>query len=172
MDVLEDRLRTYLEIEINLNRFFDRLGYCANQCAAINDTPTMPTPACCKDQYYKKFDVDHPAFELLKAQREKRYGEPEDYRATKRISPCEYHTISGCRLKSHKSPVCLGFMCRKSIDFLRSRFGIYEYDYLGLYYALEWILTGDLTGKPLEDFKAQCLRLLQKLDHPQPSLPT
>jgi hypothetical protein len=163
MDVLEHRLKTYLEIETVLNRFFDRLGYCLDHCIAAGQSPGLPTPACCKDRYYEKFDVDHPAFALLKSEREKRYGKPSEYHYTKRISPCEYHTILGCRLKTHKSPVCLGFFCRKGIDFLRTRHGILQYDYLGVYYALEWILTGDLTGKPLEDFKADCRNMLEKL---------
>jgi hypothetical protein len=161
---LQSRLKIYLEIESILNRFFNRFGYCTEQCTEIQSAPNAPSPACCKGKYYKLFDVEHPAFALLKAEREKRYGAPGDYSYLKRISPCEYHTLSGCRLKTHKSPVCLGFMCRESIEFLRSRFCIFEYDYLGVYYALEWILTGDLAGKPLADFKALCLSMLQKLD--------
>ncbi len=32
-------------------------------------------------------------------------------------SPCAYHDPEhGCILKSHKSPVCLAFLCRKAID--------------------------------------------------------
>lgn len=164
MDQLQDRLNTYLEIESILNRFFEQFGYCSGQCPEIKSTPNEPSSACCKGKYYELFDVEHPAFTLLKAEREKHYGAPADYQNLKLISPCEYHTLSGCRLKTHKSPVCLGFMCRESIACLRNRHSIYEYDYLGVYYALEWILTGDLTGKPLADFKALCLNMLEKLN--------
>jgi len=45
-------------------------------------------------------------------------------------------------------------MCRKSIDFLRENFGLYAYDYLGMNYALEWILTGNFSDKEYEELKA------------------
>jgi hypothetical protein len=40
---------------------------------------------------------------------------------------------------------------------------MFGYDYLGIYYALEWILTGDMSGKALEEFKAGCLNMVAKV---------
>jgi hypothetical protein len=47
----------------------------------------------------------------------------------------------------------LGFLCRRAIDHLRNEFDIYFYDYLGISYALEWILTGDLPDAEYYDLQ-------------------
>ena len=155
----------YLDIERILNTLFDGLGYCMAQCIEKPDPyGHCVHSACCRGQYYKKYDLDHPAFDLLKTQREALYGAPELRKNIKRISPCEYLALNGCVVKTHKSPICLGFMCRESIDALRSDYGIFEYDYLGINYALEWILTGDLDGKAYDDFRDMCLSMARKVN--------
>ena len=156
-------LKKYLEIEFILNGFFDRFGYCITHCIRKSGRETLPNPGCCSAPYYKEYDLNHPAFALLKQEREKRYGKPEYFKNVKRISPCEYHTLNGCLLKTHKSPVCLGFMCKKSIYFLRDAYNIYKYDYLGINYALEWILTGDLPETDFKSFKSDCMNMLKKI---------
>ena len=163
MDRYGANLEKYLEIESILNDLFKNTDYCLNYCILAPQNGMGPNPGCCKDRYYSKYDLDHPAFDLLKTQRESLYGQPEDTKWIKRISPCEYHTLSGCVLKTHKSPICLSFFCRDGIDFLRERTHIFTYDYLGMNYALEWILTGDLSGKAYEEFKNSCLAMVQKL---------
>ena len=156
-------LNRYLEIESNLNRIFTRFGYCLKHCIRVPDHGHVIHCGCCKGRYYKKYDLDHPAFGLLKTERERLYGKPEPGRHIKRISPCEYHTLNGCLLQTHKSPVCLGFLCRESIEALRSEHGIWEYDYLGMVHGLEWILTGDLSGKAFTEFHSLCRRIEEKL---------
>ena len=163
MDLYETYLKRYLDIESILNEFFENADYCLKYCILPSIDKMGPTPGCCKDRYYQKYDLDYPAFDLLKSEREVLYGTPDSTRWLKRISPCEYHTLSGCILKTHKSPICLSFFCRDGIDFLRNQYAIYTYDYLGMNYALEWILTGDLSGQPYEDFKGSCLRMLENL---------
>lgn len=163
MDQYEIYLERYLEIESILNEVFRRTDYCLKFCILSAADNMHPTPGCCRDRYYQKYDIDHPTFELLKTRREILYGAPENTKWVKRISPCEYHTLSGCILKTHKSPICLSFFCRDGIDFLREKNGIYTYDYLGINYALEWILTGDLSGKAYEDFRADCISMVEKL---------
>lgn len=157
-------VKRYLEIEGILNSFFLGLDYCLPHCIRQHVCGNAPSPGCCCGKYYKKYDLDHPAFELLRTQREKRYGGPWDFEYVKRISPCEYHTLNGCVLKTHKSPVCLSFMCRESIDFLRKRHGIRNYDYLGFYYALEWILTGVFSDAEFEAFKADCICMTEAIN--------
>ncbi|MFO7963653.1 MAG: hypothetical protein R6U50_07020 [Desulfobacterales bacterium] len=159
-----ENVKRYLEAEGLLSSFFSRFNYCIPYCIAPPGRARIPTPACCRKPYYKEYDTDHPAFELLRHQREKRYGRPEDFFYTKRISPCEYHTLHGCRLKTHKSPVCLSFMCRESISFLRESYRIFGYDYLGVYYALEWILTGTFTEEQFTAFKNTCIHMLEGLE--------
>lgn len=146
MNAFRENLKTYLEIEKILNEFFNEFHW-----------------GCCNDKYYKIHDLKHPAFELLRQEREKIYGKPPDLENSQGASSCEYRTPEGCRLKSHKSPTCLSFLCKESIDFLRERSQVFGYDYLGIYYALEWILTGDMLGKALEEFKAGCLNMVEKV---------
>jgi hypothetical protein len=158
-----ENLEKYLEMEGILNNFFTRFDYCLSHCIRRDGHGYMPNPGCCKGKYYKKYDLKHPAFDLLKSEREKRYGCPGDYEHIMRMSPCEYHTLNGCLLKTHKNPVCLGFMCKESIDFMRAKHGIYTYDYLGFHYALEWILTGDFSDHDFETFRTDCLRMTEAL---------
>lgn len=130
--------------------------YCASRCIrpARKNNPTQAVAACCTKKYYMLEDLDHPAFDLLKKERQRLYGKPEDQNRTDSVSPCEYHDAgTGCRLKTHKSPVCLAFLCRDGVEALRNEYGITAYDYLGAYYALEWILTGDLPDRQFYEFK-------------------
>lgn len=67
-------------------------------------------------------------------------------------------------LDSHKSPVCLAFLCRRGIDRLRAQFDIYFYDYLGLHYALEWILTGVFSDNDYLALKKSLIEATAKID--------
>jgi hypothetical protein len=146
-DAVETRLSRYLETEALLNDFFSVFDYCLSRCIALEREKNgqRPVPACCTGAYYARYDLDHPAFVRLRQERERRYGRPEDYHWTDQVSPCPYHDPNrGCVLKTHKSPICIAFLCHPAIDCLREDYGIYQYDCLGIYYALEWILTGEL----------------------------
>jgi len=157
MDDTRKNLTRYLEMEGLLNDFFRVFDYCFEQCIkkALEKNSGNPVAVCCKNKYYQLYDLDHPVFDLLKEEREKRFGKPDDYFWPFPVSPCEYHDpVNGCVMSTHKSPICLAFMCRKSIDFLRENFGLYAYDYLGMNYALEWILTGNFSDKEYEELKA------------------
>ena len=162
---LQKYIDRYLDIEKILNTVFDGLGYCMGQCISTPDPyGHCVHSACCQGRYYKKYDLDHPAYEVLKAQRESLYGTPKSRENLKRISPCEYLALDGCVVKTHKSPICLGFMCRNSIEALQNTYGIMEYDYLGINYALEWILTGDLDGKVYDEFRDMCLKMAERVN--------
>jgi hypothetical protein len=159
-------LKRYLETEILLNVFFNTFDYCMEKCIAveIERNKGRPVSACCKDRYHCISDLDHPAFSLLRHEREILYGNPEDQVNPDPVSPCEYHGLRGCCLPTHKSPICLSFMCRKSIDFLRLTYGIYTYDYLGVYYALEWILTGDFSDASYREFRESIVVMTQRIN--------
>jgi hypothetical protein len=80
------------------------------------------------------------------------------------VSPCEYHDPqNGCILKSHKSPTCLAFLCRKAIDRLRAEFDICFYDYLGVSYALEWVLTGIFSERDYRELEKDLLTAITKI---------
>ena len=161
----QENLHRYLEIENILNRVFDGMGHCTNQCILKPDPfGHCLHSACCQGQYYKKYDLDHPAYALLVVQRNRLYPTAESLKNIKRISPCEYLSLKGCILATHKSPICIGFLCRNAIDALRNRFGIFTYDYLGINYALEWILTGDLNGRAYADFRTMCLEMAEAVN--------
>ena len=154
--LIEQNLARYLEIERLLNDFFGFFNFCLPQCIVPERLHNggRPVAACCRDKYYAVFDLDHAAFERLCEERERLYGKPADHIRMNPVSPCEYHDPeNGCILKSHKSPVCLAFFCRRAIDRLRTAFGIYFYDYLGMHYALEWILTGTLPEREYRELK-------------------
>ena len=158
-------LERYLEIEKILIHFYTFFDFCLEKCIepAIEQNNNGPVAVCCKDKYYMRYDIEDPAFDLLRDGREKLYGKPDEIKNHSGVSPCEYHTTTGCALKTHKSPICLSFMCRKSIDELRERHDIFLYDYLGFNYALEWILTGDMDEKAYEEFKDGCLQMITKI---------
>lgn len=168
MNDAEYNLQRYLEMERLLNAFFASFNYCIEQCIRPEQLKNgnRPIAACCKDRFYRLYDLDHPAFERLRHERERLYGKPTDYTWTNPVSPCEYHNpAKGCVLASHKSPICLAFLCRKPIDKLRTVHNIYFYDYLGINYALEWILTGDLPERDYFDLKTALVESIPKLQN-------
>jgi len=57
-------------------------------------------------------------------------------------------------------------MCRESIDFLRETYGIFAYDYLGVNYALEWILSGNFSEKQYLEFKDSIRDMITKVRCP------
>lgn len=165
-NIVEQNLARYLFTEQILNDFFSEFNYCFEKCIKIEikNNNGKPVAACCKDKYYKKYDIDHPAFKLLQKKREAFYGTPDDHKFKNPVSPCEYHNpLKGCVLTTHKSPICLAFMCRESIEILRRDYNIFEYDYLGVNYALEWILTGDFAKKDYIEFTESIIRIKGKM---------
>ena len=159
-------LNRYLAAEQRLNEFFAALDYCLPRCIAVERCKNggRPVAACCQNKYYAIYDLPHPAFERLQQEREKRFGRPQDHVWGNPVSACQYHNPErGCLLATHKSPICLAFLCREGIDHLRGRYGIFTYDYLGFYYALEWMLTGDLPEKDYADFMASIAAMTAKV---------
>ena len=166
MECGKENLKRYLEMEKILNRFFELFDYCLTDCVRphLRQNGNKPFAACCKDRYHTVYDIEAPAYDLLREARYALYGRPESVQNSSLISPCEYHTDTGCLLSTHKSPICLAFMCRKSIDALREKHGIFTYDYLGFNYALEWILTGDMKGDAYLEFKESCLEMVKTME--------
>jgi len=163
---IEKNLQRYLETETLLNTFFSVFDYCWSQCILIElrKNGNRPVTACCNNRYYSLYDLEHPAFNRLREEREKMYGKPDVQCWRDPVSPCEYHDPNrGCVLATHKSPICLSFLCREGIDVLRGTYGIYAYDYLGVNYALEWILTGDLSEREYLDFRTAMLDMTERV---------
>jgi len=166
MNTIDHNLSRYLKIEGLLNTFFASFNFCFDQCILPERKRRhgRPVAACCRDKYYVLYDLDHGAFVRLRQERERLYGEPRDHVRLNPVSPCEYHDPdSGCILKSHKSPICVAFFCRRAIDRLRADFGVYFYDYLGVNYALEWILTGILPRREYLELKDNIIAATAKV---------
>ncbi len=166
MHDIEQNLTRYLEMERLLNVFFSSLDYCISTCIPVEKEKNGNRPAagCCRRKNYSLYDLSHPAFERLREEREKRYGKPEDVSRKNPVSVCEYHNPDeGCLLATHKSPVCLAFVCPEFIDFLRDTYGLYVYDYLGVNYALEWILTGDFPEAQYTEFRDSILGMIESV---------
>lgn len=166
MKTIESNLKRYLDTERLLNEFFIAFDYCLSRCIepALEKNGNKPVAACCQNKYYEVEDLEHPVFDLLRSERQKLYGTPTQQLRTDWVSPCEYHNPkSGCRLATHKSPVCVAFLCRNAIESLRREYDIYAYDYLGVYYALEWILTGDLPDHEFKLFRESILEMTRKV---------
>ena len=163
---IETNLKRYLDTEGLLNHFFARFSYCASMCIkpAVARNGTEPVTACCGKKYYMRYDLDHPAFDLLRQERQRLYGKPEGRNRTDSDSPCEYHDPkAGCLLTTHKSPTCLAFLCPEAIQALRTKYGIYAYDYLGVSHALEWILTGDFPDHHFDAFRESILDMTKRV---------
>jgi hypothetical protein len=168
MSALADNLARYLEAERLLNGFFAAFHYCVPACIAPRRQSNRErrVAACCTRRYYACDEVDHPAFALLRREREARYGRPQDHACADAVSVCEYHhAYRGCLLSTHKSPTCLSFLCPPAIECLRREFGIYAYDYLGVYHALEWILTGDMSHAQSAEFTKGIREMTRKVMH-------
>jgi len=166
MNEIEINLKRYLDMECLLNHFFARFDYCASMCIkpAVESSGIKSVTACCGKKYYMRYDLEHPAFDLLRQDRQRLYGKPEERNRTDPDSPCEYHNpSSGCLLTTHKSPTCLAFLCPEAIEALRNEYGIYAYDYLGMNYALEWILTGDFPDHHFCAFRESILDMTKKV---------
>jgi hypothetical protein len=177
MTKITENLTRYLEIEGLLNTFFDAVGYCLEKCVkqALALNGNQPFSACCKNRYHCLYDLPDSDFDRLRSERENRFGKPEEQPYKSPVSPCEYHGPFGCVLATHKSPICLAFMCRESIDYIRETYGIYEYDYLGMNYALEWILTGVFTDGQYREFRESLenmiRRVVEKNEHSPAHIP-
>jgi hypothetical protein len=166
MNAIESNLARYLELERLLNAFFSAFNFCYGRCLPSERMQNggRPVAVCCRDKYYVLFDLDHAAFKRLRQERERLYGQPWEHTWMNPVSPCEYHDPeNGCILKSHKSPTCLAFLCRKAVDRLRTEFDIYFYDYLGVTYALEWVLTGILSERDYLELEKDILTAITKL---------
>jgi hypothetical protein len=166
MNAVESNLARYLKLERLLNAFFSAFNFCCDQCLTPKKMHNggLPVAACCQDKYYVLFDLDHAAFKQLRRERERLYGKPREHTWINPVSLCEYHDpANGCVLKSHKSPTCLAFLCRKAIDRLRTKFDIYFYDYLGMSYAMEWVLTGTLSERDCLALEKDILTAITKL---------
>ncbi|MDY0360051.1 MAG: hypothetical protein RBR08_01210 [Desulforegulaceae bacterium] len=149
----------YIELEKILNDFCENFNYCFPYCIKKELETNDIAVGCCKNKYYKKYDLDISSYDILKKEREKIYGPPSDYEHIKTPSPCEYHTSQGCALKTHKSPICNAFFCPEAIDFLREKYKIFNYDYLGIYYGLEWTLDATFNEKQYLEFKNELIEM-------------
>lgn len=101
---MTNNYKKYLELESLLNKLFNKTNFCINHC--INK---WATTWCCNKNYFNDFYVD------FNHKRIKLYNNPIRWNKI-----CWYHTPTWCKLNTHKSPICLWFICSPYINYLKS----------------------------------------------------
>ncbi len=136
-------LDDYLGCEALLRKFFDTVGACSS-CRIRGYTH------CCDGKWYL---ID--SNKLLDIERERSYGEP------KTDDMCGYHTEKGCLLKTHKSPVCISYVCDFFKKFLFSK----DVDYNGLRIRrfLKKVLSGKAEEREIFEFKEKISDYISKV---------
>lgn len=105
---MEKSFDKYLEIENLLNKFFDKYNFCVTSCT-MNRTQKEWIGCCTKD-YFNDF------FDKFNEKRVEIY-----WKAQVNTSKCWYHCSTGCKLKTHKAPICLWFICSEFTDYLKDK---------------------------------------------------
>jgi len=162
----ERRLNQYLECETLLQKFFELVGYCREECAP-NAEGIERTFGCCLGEYYHTDRLFHPeaasALELLEQRRVRKYGAP---RATTKIEvinmkPCGYHTQEGCALQDHRPPYCISYACNRLVNYILQEFRI-DFDSANIHHSLIRMLSGAVDDQEFEKFKVQLQTMLNE----------
>jgi hypothetical protein len=156
------RLEDYLECEGLLKEFFSELDFCYNECISqeysLYDDSLRGDVGCCPANSHscvRSEEVDSRMMELLRSERVKRYGLPINTETPlkKGGQPCRYHTLKGCTLESHMSPVCVTFVCSELEAHLIKRDVHYSFPTLRKH--TEGILNGFLCEREIDILKSQ-----------------
>lgn len=132
-------LEEYLVLEKKLSEFFKAIKYCGNKCIGDNLSPVF----CCKENDFYFEDIGVDEYIDLYIEREKIYGFPQ----LKENDECRYHTNTGCVLKTHKSPVCIAWLCGE----YRLRVDYYiNYNRTKMRKSLQKVLLDELNPKQLK----------------------
>ncbi len=158
---LAQGLTAYLACEEMLNSFFGKVNFCTENCLSKPigmyrvkmEMPGDPTKfpgniGCCPRDYFRF--GNYPDIEdrsLLERKREEKYGLPNENKAS-----CGYHTQEGCALKTHKSPICIAYLCEDLVQHLDKKYGI-DYSPSEIEKNLELIVAGRQSSKKIKDFK-------------------
>ena len=165
------KLKKYLECEILLQKFFEKINYCKNNCT--NQTTSKFSKhvrgnvGCCLHNFYnftKK--LNQKQLSILNKARIKKYGLPENKepRIQGLEKPCEYHTSKGCILKDHKGLSCISFICKPYQDHLKEKYNI-DYDYDEIRDFLEDILLDKIDDNQLIEFRSMVNNWIEKINH-------
>jgi hypothetical protein len=104
---------------------------------------------CCYGNYFE-LNPNSDATKLLIEEREKKYGVP-NFRKNS-MHRCAYHTNDGCVLKTHKSPICLAYICRSRKESIKKTFNV-DYNCEPARQLLDSVLMGRLSQKEIRTFK-------------------
>lgn len=153
---VDTSLSWYLEIEGLLSEFAKSIGYC-ERCfhPPSENSQFRKDVGCCVVEGYLAFTPNYVEdnIHLLESERENLFGEPEQESSEEVINgTCGYHTINGCRLDSHKGPLCLSVLCKEQVDYLQENFEI-EYDAGEWFCAIQLVLGGKVTEKEFDYMK-------------------
>lgn len=103
--IMINKYSKYLEIEKLLNKFFWIWNFCIENCIK-----QWNNYWCCTKSFFNDFNIE------FNEERKQYY-----WIANKSRAKCWYLWPKWCKLKTHKSPICLWFVCTKYHDFLKSK---------------------------------------------------
>lgn len=158
---LNKGLSDYLECEKLLNNLFKEADFCFPNCISQPvglhrermDMPGDPTEfpgeiGCCPYNYFHRHNYPEIMdWSLLEKQRVERYREPLNH-----DSGCGYHSADGCVLKTHKSPICLAYICTPFSYYLSETYNI-RYAHREVEEKLEMILVDRESAHGTQRFK-------------------
>lgn len=137
-------LSDYLEIESLLNTLFNKANYCNSiNCSMMAGNEFI---GCCTNDFFDEEDT-LSLNDLLKlnTERIRIYGLPANN------EQCGYHTKQGCKLKTHKGPLCLTHACHNLLRNLKQK--EINYDPQITYFYLIGALNNLLKEDELINFK-------------------
>ncbi|MBN1924141.1 MAG: hypothetical protein JW791_05295 [Nanoarchaeota archaeon] len=153
-------IKDYLECESLLLKMFKNLDFCFKSCSTTNKHGFM---SLCTDNsnyydiYMDKDTVGEVSKEFI-AERVSIYGKPVN-----QTPKCGYLGEKGCRLETHRGPMCTGFACYPLEAHLRFVYFI-NYDTDEMIQSLSNVLTGKMTGKDLNNFKKELKLWVEKTE--------
>lgn len=156
---INEQINLYLQFEERLNQLFTKINFCIPNCVskpgslysiAIQGEVDGNLGCCIKQAHdYGARTIPTEIFAEFIFQRIKKYGPPK-----KSIGVCGYHTDTGCKLKTHKPPVCVAYTCPSLHFELEDKFGIHmRWDFVAQ--ELEAIIAGQIELKELKQFDKQ-----------------
>lgn len=165
--MLESSLQKYLEIEKLFNRFFSKIDFCQDRCVGddfslynLGGSQIPCNLGCCvEDKSVSRTEsLSKKSLNELIKDRDEIYGTYQSL-----SDGCRYHNLNnGCVLDSHKSPICLGFICPPFVNYLKSEYGI-EYNTYYMIQGLEMLLNGNLSDLEFSSFKDEIEGFISKV---------
>jgi len=157
-----EKLKIYLKIEEMLTSFFNKTGFCSNNCfdkkTSMHSSVIPGIIGCCDQDYFDYVSDFDKKFPLLRKLRLETYGTPDiNIEKTFRGNACRYHTKSGCILKKFKPIPCLTWICDSYKEYLLKKYSI-NYNHFNIKQDIENFLLNN-------SLREDSLKLIKKINN-------